>query len=103
MNLIRLATVQSRRIPRNGWAMHKFHTHSMKCAEFNEKPKWFKKFKLKQAAMQRDDGDIPVFLKKGLRDKILYNFTLFTTIFGFVWAMKTIIGFDNIKNDEEGG
>ncbi|KAG7203239.1 hypothetical protein KM043_010339 [Ampulex compressa] len=36
--------------------------------------KALQKFKLKQARMQRDDGR-PVYLKAGIRDKILFNAT----------------------------
>lgn len=52
----------------------------------------FKVFKLKQLEFQKDDN-IPIFLKCGLRDKILYYLTLIlagfglTNTIGFIYLM----------------
>jgi Cytochrome c oxidase subunit VII len=59
-------------------------------------PDSFKKFKIKQAFFQKDDN-VPIHLKCGLRDKILYYMTLLlaafglTNTFGFIYfsAFKT--------------
>ncbi|KAL6447980.1 hypothetical protein ACFW04_000195 [Cataglyphis niger] len=42
---------------------------------YEDDSKAFHNFKLKQAKMQCDD-DLPVYLKSGARDKILFNFTI---------------------------
>ncbi|KAL0109611.1 hypothetical protein PUN28_014573 [Cardiocondyla obscurior] len=52
-------------------SLRKFHTDQ----PFADCNKAFEKFKLKQAKMQCDDG-LPVYLKAGVRDKILFNVTL---------------------------
>ncbi|NP_001165816.1 cytochrome c oxidase subunit 7A1, mitochondrial isoform X1 [Nasonia vitripennis] len=63
-------------------------------AKFVDKPFWLKKFKLKQAEMQKDD-DVPVFIKKGFFDKVLYNITLGLTVFGLFWSAKVLPELDS--------
>ncbi|XP_011163785.1 cytochrome c oxidase subunit 7A1, mitochondrial [Solenopsis invicta] len=56
---------------------------------FQECNKTFENFKLKQAKMQCDDG-LPVYLKGGTRDKILFNFTLALLFFNMTQSIYTI-------------
>ncbi|XP_071572156.1 cytochrome c oxidase subunit 7A1, mitochondrial-like [Temnothorax nylanderi] len=51
--------------------------------------KAFEKFKLKQAKMQCDDG-LPVYLKGGMRDKILFNITLALLLLNTLQSIYTI-------------
>ncbi|CAL1684762.1 unnamed protein product [Lasius platythorax] len=56
---------------------------------YRETSKAFQKFKLKQARMQCDDG-FPVYLKAGIRDKILFNITLAMLLYNTVGSIYTI-------------
>ncbi|KAL2744752.1 hypothetical protein V1477_007294 [Vespula maculifrons] len=57
--------------------------------------KAFQKFKLKQAKMQRDNN-VPVYLKAGFRDKVLFNVSLGVFSINLIWIFCTIRDF--IKN-----
>ncbi|KAJ8957993.1 hypothetical protein NQ318_001995 [Aromia moschata] len=50
----------------------------------------FQKLKATQKKFQIDDG-VPIFLKKGMQDKLLYNATLLLTIFGVGWSLQTFV------------
>ncbi|KAL2728792.1 hypothetical protein V1478_006424 [Vespula squamosa] len=57
--------------------------------------KSFQKFKLKQARMQRYDN-VPMYLKAGFRDKVLFNITLGVYVVDLILIICTICDF--IKN-----
>ncbi|XP_012540422.1 uncharacterized protein LOC105838991 [Monomorium pharaonis] len=54
-----------------------------------ESNKAFENFKLQQAKMQCDDG-LPVYLKAGVRDKILFNFTVALLFFNTSLSIYTV-------------
>lgn len=62
----------------------------------------FKKFKLMQQAFQKNDG-LPVFLKCGLRDKILYYAALGFSGLGIIGSFDFIIryAFPSKINNEQ--
>ncbi|KAI4489856.1 hypothetical protein M0804_004038 [Polistes exclamans] len=72
-----------------------FSTSTYLTSTLIKNTKSFQKFKLKQARMQRNDG-VPVFLKAGLRDKILFNLTLGLVLFETIESIRTIC--ELIKN-----
>ncbi|KAI4502060.1 hypothetical protein M0802_002742 [Mischocyttarus mexicanus] len=66
-----------------------FFTSTYFASTMIKNTKSFQKFKLKQARMQRNDG-VPIYLKAGLRDKILFNLTLGLSLFGVIDSIQTI-------------
>lgn len=54
----------------------------------------FREFKMKQQKFQKDDG-LPIFLKAGLRDQVLYYSTLGLAGLGLIGSFTYIIGYAN--------
>lgn len=54
----------------------------------------FREFKMKQQKFQKDDG-LPIFLKAGLRDQVLYYSTLGLACLGVASSFVYIIGYSN--------
>lgn len=52
----------------------------------------FREFKMKQQKFQKDDG-LPIFLKAGLRDKVLYYTTLGLAGLGLISSFSYILGY----------
>ena len=52
--------------------------------------KQFYKLKRIQKAFQKTDG-VPIYLKGGFKDKVLYNITLLTLIGGVILSVQTVI------------
>lgn len=65
-----------------------------KKPELTEAEEEFRGFKLKQQQFQKDDG-LPIFLKAGLRDKVLYYTTLGLAGLGLLGSFSYIIGYAN--------
>ncbi|KAM0733076.1 Cytochrome c oxidase subunit 7A2, mitochondrial [Formica fusca] len=73
-NMLLLRNVQKIRFCDIPLLQRSFNTNQTRFF-YEDNSKTFQNFKLKQARMQCDDG-LPVYLKSGTRDKILFNFTL---------------------------
>ncbi|XP_014215623.1 cytochrome c oxidase subunit 7A-related protein, mitochondrial [Copidosoma floridanum] len=101
MNHLRTIGLLSRQANLGSRNRRYFHSKGILFKEnelFEEKPDFVKKLKLKQAKMQKDDG-VPVFLKNGLRSKILYNFTLIMTIISTCYSFKILYDLDHMDKE----
>lgn len=72
--------------------MRNFHKTAIRNDNVDQEvqvPKRIRKLKAKQRKFQIEDC-VPIYLKAGLRDKILYNVSLILTGVGFIMSCGTL-------------